>query len=49
MSFTIVHYYVISYFIYYGSLPTAMYCILATSVDGGRAIIVIDIESVKIN
>jgi hypothetical protein len=26
-----------------------MYGILATSVDGGRAIIVIDIESVEIN
>jgi hypothetical protein len=34
MSFTIVHYYVICYFVYYGGPLTTMAAILATIVDG---------------
>ena len=48
-SCTIVHYYAISYFVYFGGPPTAMDAILATIVGGRRAIIVIDTESVEIN
>ena len=48
-SYTIVHYYVVCSFVYYGGLPTSMDAILATVVDGGRAAIVIDIETVEIN
>ena len=33
----------------YGGPPMAMDAILATIVDGGRAIFVIDIEAVEIN
>ena len=42
-SYTIVHYYVISKFVYYGNVLTAMDAIVATVVDGGRAIVDIDI------
>ncbi len=35
VSYTIVHYYVVSYFLYYGGLPMAMDAIVASIVDGG--------------
>jgi hypothetical protein len=41
----IVHYYVISLFIYYGNLLMLMDAIVATVVDGGRAIVDINIEA----
>jgi len=48
-SYTIVHYYVISKFIYFGGPPTAMNAVLAIIADGGRAIVVIYREAVEIN
>ena len=49
MSYTIVHYNVISKFVYYGGPPTAMNAVLAIIADGGRAIVVIYREAVEIN
>jgi hypothetical protein len=37
------------WFVYYGSLPTAMNAVLATIADGGQAIVVIYRETVEIN
>jgi hypothetical protein len=48
-SYIIVHYYVISYFVYFGGPPTAMNAVLAIIADGGRAIVVIYREAVEIN
>jgi hypothetical protein len=46
MSYTIVHYNVISWSVYYGGLPSAMDAILAIIADGGPTIIAIDREAV---
>ena len=48
-SYTIVHYYVFSYFIYYGGPPTAINAVLAFIADGGRVVVVIYREGVEIN
>jgi hypothetical protein len=48
-SYTIVHHYVLSYFLNYGDPPTAMNVVLAIIANGGQAIIVIDREGVEIN
>ena len=40
LSYNIVHYYVISWFIYYGGPPTTMNAVLAIIANGGRAIVV---------
>ena len=47
--YTIVRYYVFSNFVYDGGPLTAMYAIVATVVDGGRAIVVIYREAAEIN
>ena len=49
MSYTIVHYNVIGQLVYYRGPPTAIDAILATIVDGGQAIIVINIATAEIN
>ncbi len=46
--YTIVHYNVSDLFVLYGRPLMAMNAILTTIVDGGRAIIVINIEAVEI-
>jgi hypothetical protein len=48
-SYIIVHYYVISQLVYYGSPLTAMNAVLAIIADGGQAIVVIYREAVEIN
>ena len=49
LSYNIVHYYVISWFIYYGGPPTTMNAVLAIIANGGQAIAVIFREAVEIN
>ena len=49
MSYTIVNYIFICYFVYYGGPPTVMDAIFATIVDGGWAIVLIYREGVEIN
>ena len=48
-SYIIVHYYVISLFVYYCGLPTAIDAVLAIIANGGQAIVVIYREAVEIN
>ena len=48
MSYTIVHYYVIIKFVYFGNLQMGMDAVVATDVDGGWAIVDINMP-VEIN
>ncbi len=48
-SYTIVHNYVLSKFVYYGGPATAMNAVLAIIAGGGQAIVVIYREGVEIN
>ena len=47
--YTIVHHYVLSWFLYYGGPLMAINAIFGIIADGGRAVIVIDREGVEIN
>jgi hypothetical protein len=49
LSYIIVHYYVISQFVYYSGPPTAMNAVLDIIVNGRRVIVVIYREAVEIN
>jgi hypothetical protein len=49
LSYTIIFYHVLMWFVYNGCPPTAMNAVLAIIADGRRAIVVIDTEGEEIN